>query len=76
MSNDKAAKNYCYSNGCGPVVRGGFHLEDYKVCKSCKMEITESLAFKIKNDEDKKAKPAVDDESYIWGMPYHDDGDS
>lgn len=68
-------KNYCYKE-CGPVVTTGFQTQ-YQVCRSCKEEITELLAKKIKDNEaDKKAKEAKQkaaekDDQYgntSWGL--------
>ena len=47
-------KNYCYKVPCGPVVKTGFNLEQYFVCRECKEEVTESLADRIKEKTDAK----------------------
>lgn len=47
-------RSYCYKNNCGPVVKTGFHLEEYFVCRECKEEITERLATEIKDRVVKK----------------------
>ncbi len=47
-------KNFCYSPSCN-FVKTGFHLEQYWVCKFCKMEITDTLQ-KRKEEERKQEK--------------------
>ena len=52
MSDKSHQKSFCYDLACGPVVKTGFHLNQYWVCKRCKLEITEALAKTI----DKRTK--------------------
>ena len=69
MSN---AKNYCYKDSC-EIVRSGFHLENYPVCRDCKQELTEALYRTIqerqkdkeKKNEKKEEDPADDPWGYI-----------
>ncbi len=44
MSND--LKNRCYSSQCD-IVDTGFRFNSYKVCKYCKVEISQDLAKRI-----------------------------
>lgn len=43
-------KAYCYKSEC-KAVRTGFHLENYPVCKVCRMELTEALYSKLKEKD-------------------------
>lgn len=60
MGNKQAVKNYCYAS-CGPVVVTGFHHEQYKVCKSCKQEISDALYERIKSNEKAQDEPKKGD---------------
>lgn len=54
-------KATCYKTIC-KVVRTGFHLENYPVCKTCGLELTESLYHKImiRDEEDKEIQLEID----------------
>jgi hypothetical protein len=47
-------KTVCYSGTC-EIVESGFHLEKYKVCRTCKLEVSAELARRL---EEKKASKA------------------
>lgn len=43
-------KDFCLDRHCGPVVVTGFHIDNYKVCKKCHLEISDKLAARIEKD--------------------------
>lgn len=43
----KKVRTSCYKSSCGPVVKTGFRLVEFFVCKTCGEEVSERLAGEI-----------------------------
>lgn len=79
MVNEKGVKTYCYTHEC-ELVKTGFHLEQYWVCKSCKKEVTDALKESIVERKKEKERDKLRDhnvftEQMYLGWDHDDSGD-
>jgi hypothetical protein len=65
-------KRWCYQDDC-KIVQTGFHLEQYFVCKVCRLEVSEDLKTRIETCKPKEPTTEVPtDDDYdspnLWGI--------